>query len=143
MLVVMSYTLSKLELRKVAFFMVGDNKQSDLLLSVCQFINSVLYIIFIIFSIISACYMIFDHRFYPKRPLASQNYTNNNIISRFILTADSKYWVLIIKWQQYPHHREWLIAEALVDKSVTLGILEWFVKELDVMVACYGLKPYC
>lgn len=39
---------------------------------------------------------------------------------------------LIPKRREYPYHRKWPVAEAMIDKSGILEILEVFVKELDV-----------
>ena len=35
------------------------------------------------------------------------------------------------------------MPEALVGKSVTLGILEAFVKKLDIIITGYNFNPYC
>lgn len=49
---------------------------------------------------------------------------------------------LMPAWQQYLRHRKLPIAENLVSKSVTLGMLKIFVKELDIVASEFDPEPY-
>ncbi len=91
------------------------------------------HVVFIMLSVLSACWGVFGHISGPKRslPVKTIQTTTSQVYSHKLQAAGVE--SLIPKRRRYPCHSEWPVAEASVGKGRISGMLEVFVKELDAV----------
>ena len=125
----------------LASLLIGANGQSSFPLAFCRHIASVFHVIFIMFSVLSACWEVYGHIFGPKHPLPVKiiQTTIFQVYLHKLRAATVKF--LIPKQWRCPRYREWPVAGASVGEGVTSGMLEAFVNKLDVVVTGWDPEP--